>query len=133
MKKSEYEIPEKQYDEEVRERWGSTDAYRQHKEKTKGYTKEQWDLAADGMNRIFAEFSACMKRGLCPDSDEAAALAAKLQKHITEYYYDCTPEILAGLGMMYTSDERFRKNIDKNGEGTAKFASDSIAAYCRSV
>ena len=62
---------------------------------------------------------------------EAQALVAKLQAHITENYYTCTDEILAGLGKMYVADERFKKNIDKYGDGTAEFASEAIAVYCR--
>lgn len=62
---------------------------------------------------------------------ESQALVAKLHAHITENYYTCTDEILAGLGKMYIADERFKKNIDKYGEGTAEFAFEAIAAFCR--
>ena len=65
------------------------------------------------------------------DSAEAQALVVKLQAHITENYYTCTDEILAGLGKIYVADERFKKNIDKYGEGTAEFASESIALFCQ--
>ena len=30
---------------------------------------------------------------------------------------------------MYVADERFKKNIDKYGEGTAEFAAETIAVY----
>ena len=79
---------------------------------------------------IFAEFVACKDSGASADSAEAQALVAKLQVHITANYYTCTDEILAGLGKMYVADERFKKNIDKYGEGTAEFASTAIEAYC---
>ena len=49
---------------------------------------------------------------------------------ITESYYTCTAEILAGLGKMYACDERFKKKIDKYGEGTAEFTSEAIAVFC---
>lgn len=119
------------YSAEARERWGDTSAYREHEEKTKNYTKEKWAEANDGLMAIFAEFAACMKSGANVDSDEAQALVAKLQAHITVNYYTCTDEILAGLGKMYVADERFKKNIDKYGDGTAVFASDAIEVYCR--
>ena len=117
------------YTEEARERWGSTGAYREHEKKTKGYTKEKWAEANDGLMAIFAEFAACKDSGASADSTEAQALVAKLQAHITENYYTCTDEILAGLGKMYVSDERFKKNIDKYGEGTAEFAAKGIRIY----
>lgn len=119
----------KNYENEVRARYVNTDAYREHEEKTKDYTKEKWAEANDGLMAIFAEFAACKNGGLTPDSAEAQLLVAKLQTHITENYYACTDEILAGLGKMYVADERFKKNIDKYGEGTAEFVAGAIATY----
>ena len=119
------------YENEARERWGDASAYREHQEKTKHYTKEKWAEANDGMLAIFAEFAACKANGVSAASVEAQALVAKLQAHITENYYTCTNEIIAGLGKMYVCDERFKKNIDKYGDGTAEFAADAIEVYCR--
>ena len=121
----------KNYETEVRERWGNTDAYCEHEKKTKNYTKEKWVEVNDGLMAIFAEFAACKDNGASADSAEAQALVAKLQAYITANYYTCTDEILAGLGNMYVADERFKKNIDKYGEGTAEFASEAICSYCR--
>ena len=118
---------------EARSRWGDTDAYREHEQKTKNYTKEKWAEANDGLMGIFAEFAVCKDSGASADSAEAQALVAKLQAHITENYYTCTDEILAGLGKMYIADERFKKNIDKYGDGTATFAAEAIAVYCKTV
>ena len=117
------------YSMEVFNRWGNTDAYREHEQKTKNYTKEKWAEANDGLMAIFAEFAACKNSGVSADSAEAQALVAKLQEHITANYYTCTDEILAGLGKMYIADERFKKNIDKYGEGTAEFAAEGIRIY----
>ena len=119
------------YESEARSRWGNTDAYHEHEQKTKNYTKEKWAEANDGMMAIFAEFAACKENGVSADSAEAQALVAKLQAHITANYYTCTDEILAGLGKMYVADERFKKNIDKYGEGTSEFASEAIEIYSR--
>ena len=116
------------YKTEVRSCWGNTQAYLEHEQKTKNYTKEKWTEANDGLMEVFAEFAACKESGASANSAEAQALVAKLQAHITENYYTCTDEILAGLDNMYVADERFKKNIDKYGEGTAEFASEAIAA-----
>ena len=115
------------YEAETRERWGDTEAYGEYEKKTNGYTKEKWTEANDGLMAIFAEFATCKANGVTPGSAEAQALVAKLQSHITTNYYACTNEILAGLGKMYVADERFKKNIDKNGDGTAEFAAEAIA------
>ena len=119
------------YESEARSRWGNTDACREHEQKTKNYTKEKRAEANDGMMAIFAEFAACKKSGASADSAEAQAHVAKLQAHITDNYYTCTDEILSGLGKMYVADERFKKNIDKYGEGTSEFASEAIEIYSR--
>ena len=117
------------YETETRERYGHTAAYKEHEQKTKNYTKEKWAETNDGLMAIFAEFAACKDSGARADSVEAQALVAKLQTHITANYYTCTDEILAGLGKMYVCDERFKKNIDKYGEGTAEFAAEGIRIY----
>ena len=117
------------FEKESKEKWGQTQAYREYE--SRHYSKqEQNDLAA-GMDRIMAEFTLCMKHGQTPDSVQAKSLVKALQDYITENYYRCTKEILAGLGQMYVSDERFRNNIDKHADGTAAFICEAIAAYCR--
>ena len=117
------------YKSEARERWGNTDAYREHEQKTKSYSKEKWAEVNDGLMAIFAEFAACKDSGVSANSAVVQALVAKLQAHITANYYICTDEILAGLGKMYACDERFKKNIDKYGAGTAEFSAEGIRIY----
>ena len=119
------------YKIESRSRWGNTDAYREHEEKTKNYTKEKWAEISDGLMDIFAEFAKRKNDGFVANSPEVQSLVVKLQEYITQNYYTCTDEILAGLGQMYVADERFKKNIDKYGEGTAEFVSSAIAVFCQ--
>jgi len=119
------------YSTETHARWGDTDAYREHEQITRNYKKEKWAEANDGLMAIFAEFATCKDSSASADSAEAQVLVAKLQAHINANYYTCTDEILAGLGQMYACDERFKKNIDKYGEGTAEFASEAIAVFCQ--
>lgn len=121
----------KNYENEARERWGNTAAYREHEQKTKNYTNEDWTQANDGLMTIFAEFAMCKNNGASVNSAEAQELVAKLQAHITDNYYTCTDEILAGLGKMYVADERFKNNIDKYGEGTADFVAEAISVFCQ--
>lgn len=119
------------YKSEAQEKWGKTDAYQEYGQKTRNYSKDQWQSATDGLNLIFTEFALCMKNGQGPDSSETQELVKKLQDYITATYYTCTKEILTGLGQMYVMDERFRNNIDGNGDGTAEFVSKAIEVYTR--
>ena len=118
------------YKAETQEKWGKPDAYKEHAERTKNYSKQKWNDLAEGMDQIMAEFALCMRKDISPDSTEAQNLVKMLQNHITENYYLCTNEILAGLGQMYVADERFTNNIDKHADGTAAFICEAIMVYC---
>lgn len=128
---NERETTRKQYTDEVKQRWGNTEVYKESARKTAGYSAEKMADVNAGLNAVIAEFSAILKNGDAPDSENAQTLVRKLQDYITDNFYTCTKEILAGLGQMYVTDERFKKNIDRNEEGTAKFISKAIECYCK--
>ena len=66
-----------------------------------------------------------------PSSPEAQETVKKIQDFITENMYNCTNEILSGLGKMYSAGGEFTKNIDTyGGEGTAVFLDKAIQIYC---
>ena len=129
--KNDYDTARKQYEIEAKERYGKTDAYKEHEQKTASYSKDKWQQVNDGLNAVLAEFAECLKNGQAPDCDEAQSLVKNLQNYITENFYTCTNEILKGLGQMYVADERFKENIDKHFEGTAQFISIAIEIYCK--
>lgn len=117
-----------QYAAEVKERWGNTAAYQESAQRP---AAEQKDAAA-GLMAQFARMGR-LRTG-DPAGQEAQAAVRELQQFITKYFYTCTPEILAGLGQMYTADDRFRASIDAaGGEGTADFAGKAITVYCAKV
>ena len=119
------------YNNEVKTRWGETQAYAEFRNKTKDYSKERFADINTGLEYIFRDFAKLLQGGVEPDSPEAQALVKKLQGYITEHYYICTVEILAGLGQMYVADERFKANIDKYADGTAEFVSEVIKMYTK--
>ncbi|MBQ9106950.1 MAG: MerR family transcriptional regulator [Clostridia bacterium] len=128
---SEYETARQQYEDEAKQRWGGTDAYKESQVKTADYSKEKWNDVLAGLNGVFAEFAECKNCGNSADSETAQRLVKKLQDYITANFYHCTDDILAGLGQMYICDERFKNNIDSHGEGTAEFVSEAIKMYCK--
>lgn len=123
----EIEKAKEKYAKEVKEKWGNTSAYAQSQEKSSHYSKEDYAVITEKSNDIMKQFSEHL--GEAPESPAVQALVKTWQDFITKYYYDCTKEILAGLGQMYVADERFQKNMDQFGEGTAKLMSDAIAVY----
>ncbi len=128
---TDYKTARKQYETEAKQRWGETYAYKEHSEKTANYTADKWQAVNDGLNTVFAKFAECKSGGFAPDSDNAQALVIELQDYITENFYTCTKQILAGLGQMYIADEHFKANINRRGDGTAEFVSTAIEIYCK--
>ena len=117
------------YSAEAKAKWGKTEAYREFEEKTAGQTPEQQRADGGALMDIFAEFGAI--RHTSPDSGEAQALVAGLQRFISQHYYTCTREILRGLGQMYVAGDTMTENIDKaGGQGTAEFVHRAIDIYC---
>lgn len=117
------------YSAEAKAKWGKTEAYREFEEKTAGQTPEQQRADGSALMDIFAEFGAI--RHTSPDSGEAQALVAGLQRFISQHYYTCTREILRGLGQMYVAGDTMTENIDKaGGQGTAEFVHRAIDIYC---
>ncbi|AGF54376.1 DNA-binding transcriptional MerR regulator [Clostridium saccharoperbutylacetonicum] len=125
---TEIESAKKKYAKEVKERFGNTEAYTESEEKTKNYGKEQWQEIDAESKKLLKAFADNMDK--TPDSEDVQKLVKEWQNFITKSFYKCTNEILQGLGMMYVEDERFKKNIDSNGEGTAEFISKAIEIYC---
>ena len=119
-----------EYAARARASWGETAAYKEYEKKSEGRSRAEEASLGSRMMEIFAEFGKA--KDLSPASDRAQALAAKLQRFITENYYTCTNEILGGLGKVYAAGGEFTENIDKaGGEGTAVFAAAVIEEYCR--
>jgi len=114
------------YADEARQRWGGAEAYRQSEAKAASYGKADWARISAETQAVFEGFAKLV--GSAPDSPEAKALVRRWQEVITRNFYDCTDEILLGLASLYEDDERFAKNIDKAGEGTAKFMTAAIRA-----
>lgn len=123
------EEQKEKYKQEVQERWGNTEAYKQSAQKTASYGSEDWRKIGGAMEDIMKLFASIRTQD--PTGKEAQELVAQWQKHIIENFYNCTNEILSGLGQMYVGDERFKNNLDSYGEGTAEFISRAIAEYCK--
>lgn len=124
---TEIEANKKQYETEVKERWGKTDAYRQSQQKANSYTAENWEAIHNEAEAIYAGFVAHLDKDAA--DQVVQELVAEWQAHISRHYYDCSKEILSGLGLMYIHDDRFKANIDSHADGLAQFMSDAIGIY----
>jgi hypothetical protein len=118
---------ERNYALEAEKQYGSAEAYKQsHKKYSKYSTEEKLAIVSRG-DKIFREIAELMD--LQPTAPEIQKLIAKWQQHISDNFYDCSNEILAGLGEMYVSDKRFKANINKTKAGLAEYFSAAIKIF----
>ena len=119
-----------EYAAEAKTSWGKTDAYKEFKEKSKNYSKEDMGNITATLMQNFTEFGKLLEES--PESEAVQNQVKTLQNTITANFYHCTNEILSGLGQMYSGDGRFAENIDQaGGKGTAEFVGKAIEYYCK--
>ena len=117
-----------EYAKQAKESYGTSPAYKEFEEKSKGRTKEQEKQLGIGMMNLFADFGKLLDHDVTDDIVQQKV--AKLQAYITEHFYTCTPEILTSLGEMYAGGGSMTENIDAyGGVGTAEFAAKAIREY----
>lgn len=125
---SEIEKQQRKYAEEVKEKYGNTDAYKESQKKTSGYTKKDWGDISIKSDEIYKRLASLMDKDI--DDPEVQEVIGNWRQFITDNFYQCTLEIFRGLGDLYVSDERFTKNIDKYHAGLAEFMRKAIHYYC---
>ncbi|MFF2652432.1 MerR family transcriptional regulator [Streptomyces sp. NPDC058045] len=117
-----------QYAEEVEQRWGDTEAYRESQRRAASYTKADWQRIQAEAEELNRRFIALLDAGTAPDSTEAMDLAEEHRRWMDRSHYTCSHEMHACVAEMYVTDERFTRNIDKARPGLARFQRDAIAA-----
>ncbi len=118
------------YEQETRDRWGDTQAYRESKRRTSAYSKEDWAAVKADSEAAQNELCACFHAGLPVQDARVKSAVGACRGVITKYFYPCTLQIFRGLGAMYVQDERFAKYYEKLAPGLAAYYSRAIAAYC---
>ena len=116
------------HEEEARQRWGDTDAYAESARRAAAYTAADWEQIQAEAADIYGRFVTLMDAGASPGSDEARAVVEAHRRHISDAFYECSPEMHAGLGAMYVADERFTRTIDAHGEGLAAYMAAAISS-----
>ena len=116
-----------QYADEVRERWGDTDAYRESQRRTSTYTKQDWQQQQAEQNDLERRFAAALQAGEPADGEHARALAEEHRLGI-ERFYTCSYEIHTGLADMYLADERFTAHYEAVAPGLAQYVHDAVHA-----
>jgi DNA-binding transcriptional MerR regulator len=117
-----------EYQQEAEDRWGDTDAWKQSAERTKRYSKADWDQVKAEMEATHAAFVKAKREGR-PATSEAAMDAAEAHRlHIHNRFYDLSHDFHRGLADMYVADPRFAKTYEDLEEGLAAYVRDAIHA-----
>lgn len=116
------------YDEEVRQRWGHTESYKESMRRTQQYGRAEWEEIKRESDEINTRLRDLMLRGVAPTDPAVQAAVEDHRLHISRWYYPCPKEAHRGLAEMYIADARFTENLDKVAPGFARFLHDAIAA-----
>ena len=114
--------------EEVQERWGQTDAYRESQRRTARYSREDWTRIRDAQQAVTLQAADLLRSGAAADSVEAMDVAEEHRQQISEWFYDCSYEMHTGLAEMYVTDPRFTATYEKVAPGLAQYFHDAILA-----
>ncbi len=116
------------YEEEAKERWGSSAAYRESASRANGYTREDWVKIKREADAIIEELAKLLGAGRPASSPEAMDLAERHRKHIGKWFYPCPHSMHRALGEMYVSDPRFSETFERHAQGLARYARDAWRA-----
>ena len=116
------------YEDEARERWGGTDAYKESARRTRRYSKDDWTRIKAEAEDVMARLAALLEEGAQAASGAARELAEEHRCHIDRWFYPCSHAMHAGLADIYTADPRFTEYFEKRDEGLAAFFREAILA-----
>ncbi len=116
-----------EYQEEAKKRWGNTDAYKQSMERTKHWTKADYERIKKEGEAFTRELAMAMDKDI--KSTEVQMLVQKHYDSI-KYFYEAPISMYRNLADMYVNDPRFAKYYDRYKPGLAKWLRDAIHYYC---
>lgn len=119
------------YADDVKRRWGGSDAYDASMRNTKSYTDADWARIRDEQAAIYADALAATRAGKSPDDPVAMDVAERHRQSIGRWFYPCDLQMHCALADMWEADRRFSDNIDKLGAGLTTFLAAAVRANAR--
>ena len=116
------------YEDEVRARWGESEAYVQSAQRTKDYGESEWSAIKDEFDGILADAAAAMRADAPTDGRRALDIAERHRLHVCRWFYDLPAGAHVGLASLWENDPRFRRNIDKHGAGLTDWLAAAVRA-----
>ena len=117
-----------EHEDEVKQRWGQTDAYKISAQRTKSYTEADWQRMKEEQAAIYADALAALNDGVRPDEPRAMEVAERHRLSIDRWFYPCSPTMHGGLADLWEADRRYADNIDKQGVGLTQYLAAAVRA-----
>lgn len=121
------------HEDEARERWGEGDAHRESAARTATYGEREWHEIQVDFEEIVTAFAASLAAGLDPTAERARTIAERHRRHVSQWFYPCSPQMHRGLGELYVTDARFAANFERHATGLTAYVRDAIAANADAV
>jgi DNA-binding transcriptional MerR regulator len=119
------------YDDEVKQRWGDTDAYKISAQRTTSYTEADWRKLKAEQAAIYTDALAALKEGVSADDARAMNIAERHRLSIDRWFYPCSPKMHCGLADLWEADRRYADNIDKLGAGLTEYLAAAVRANAK--
>jgi DNA-binding transcriptional MerR regulator len=118
------------YQDEARQRWGDTDAWRQSEQRTRHYTRSDWERVKAETDELHNAFLLAFRAGQPATSRAALDAAEAHRQHIDSRFYECSHAMHRQLADLYVSDPRYSATYDESldAPGLAQYIHDSIHA-----
>jgi hypothetical protein len=120
---------ETQYEEETKERWGSTPQYAESQKKWASYSREQKEAIKDEGGRLTLRMVS-KDPNASPDDPDVQAAIGEYHAYINKYFYTCEVAFLRGLADGWVEDPRFAVNYERIREGGAVFVREAVHIFC---
>jgi DNA-binding transcriptional MerR regulator len=116
------------YEDEVQERWGHSEAYRESARRTASYEKQDWEAMKREADEINDRLAGLLDAGVLADDPRATEVAEQHRLMMDRWFYPCSHSMHTGLGEMYVGDARFKETYEKVRPGLAHFFREAIKA-----
>jgi MerR family transcriptional regulator, thiopeptide resistance regulator len=117
-----------EYEEEARERWGHTEAYRESARRAAGYGEGEWAAIREEAEANVRELAGLLAAGEPPGGKRARAAAEDHRRHLARWFYPVSTAMHRNLAEMYIADPRFAAGYEKVAPGLAGYVHDAIVA-----
>jgi len=115
-----------QYEAEVQERWGDTQAFRESKARTSRYSKADFASAKKDQEAATELFVNAFCNHLPHTSEQAQEAVRAHREAISKWFYECSVEMQKNLAAMYLADPRFKEYYEGRVRGLAQYVHDAI-------